>query len=97
VLSFFPGFPALRVWDHLGSLAAGQVHKMVKFVNSLSRLWGEGGQRPGEGSAANGDAALGGSMKGDVKNKLLPQRRQEIFLGIQPPAWHPRESPASEP
>ena len=23
-------------------------------------------------------------MKGDVKNKLLPQRRQEIFLEIQP-------------
>ena len=44
----------------LGSLAAGQVHKMVKFVNSLSRLWGEGGQRLGEGSAANRDAALGG-------------------------------------
>jgi hypothetical protein len=27
----------------LGSLVAGEVHKMVKFVNSLSRLWGEGG------------------------------------------------------
>lgn len=33
---------------------------MVKFVNSLSRLRGERGQRPGGGSAANGDAALGG-------------------------------------
>jgi hypothetical protein len=34
---------------------------MVKFVNSLSRLWGDGDQqRPGEGSAANGDEALGG-------------------------------------
>ena len=28
---------------------------------------------------------LGGSMKGDDKNKLLPQRRQEMFLEIQPP------------
>jgi hypothetical protein len=40
---------------------------------------------------------LGGSMKGDVKNKLLPQRRQEIFLEIQPPTWPPRESAASGP
>jgi hypothetical protein len=30
-------------------------------------------------------------MKGDVKNKLLPQRRQEIFLEIQPPTWHLRK------
>jgi hypothetical protein len=35
-------------------------------------------------------------MKGDVKNKLLPQRRQD-FLEIQPPTWHPRVSVASGP
>ena len=27
---------------------------LIKFANSLSRLWGEGGRRPGEGAAANG-------------------------------------------
>ncbi len=56
----------------LFSLAAGQVHKMVKFVNSLSRLWGEGGQRPGEGSAANGDAALGGLRSLATVSPTLP-------------------------
>ena len=40
----------------LGSLAAGEVQTSVKFQNSLSRLWGEGGQRPGEGAGTNGDA-----------------------------------------
>ena len=44
----------------LVSLAASEVQKFGQIRdNSLSRSWGEGGRRPGEGSADDGDAALG--------------------------------------
>jgi hypothetical protein len=43
------------------SLAANEVQTSARFEsNSLSRLWGEGGQRPGEGAEANGSMSLGG-------------------------------------
>ncbi|MCI0627733.1 MAG: hypothetical protein L0387_39795, partial [Acidobacteria bacterium] len=44
----------------LGSLAPHEVPISVKFENSLSRLWGEGGQGPGEGARTNGAVSLGG-------------------------------------
>jgi hypothetical protein len=40
----------------LVSLAAGEVQTSVKFENSLSHSWGEGGRRPSEGSRTNGAA-----------------------------------------
>jgi len=44
----------------LGLLAATEVQEPVKISSALSRLWGEGGRRPGEGSTDNGDEMLGG-------------------------------------
>jgi len=49
----------------LGLLGGDEVQTLVKFVNLPSPHpcplpWGEGGRRPGEGSAALGDPTLGG-------------------------------------
>ena len=43
------GYVCLDGAEALRSLATHEVQTSIKFENSLSCLWGEGGQRPGEG------------------------------------------------
>ncbi len=47
----------------LGSLAAHEVPASVKFENSLSRLWGEGGQS---------DGGRGGRVRGQEPTEPCP-------------------------
>ncbi len=73
----------------LGSLAANEVQSSVKFDNSLSRLWGEGGQRPGEGAGANGAMSLGGlrllanpSLASDHSDEKLEVLARSLVLNV---------------